>query len=473
MKSLHYFISASLVCGAVAFTGCSDDSTSNASSDKSPKQAAFIENTHNNMKSIAENLNFSSWKAANAMNLQFNEMLLTNPDFEKSVSTALAQQIPENTHNVKEGTELAKLGFKKYTTIDLNKLKYKYIINEDKTGFDTEESDNLEIIIPGLNPQTNKQADEMFKLTIKSSDETTKCLNKTSKKKDLAKVLLIPNNISFTIESKASGSWRPIFNGEFTNKYKSVEKSNYVSLVTDKFTISGKIQSTLKGLQDLPSDEASLEFSFSQDPTSHKSNAEFTFVHNDRHIVSLNSTYNNKDGMTDFSAFSLSNSIIDLLEILTMGHSVEKQEINLLDDMIITAKISDSEKMFNLHKASNAARRKYADEATIKKYTDQMNDLMTLSIESLGTNQKLDAKLVAYEFGVDYMTMPAVKFEDSNEYIPLFDMIDRETIEYAVNILDHSLSPMSDAIVVARQLVQYFNSIIGKFTNEEEGESEE
>jgi hypothetical protein len=32
---------------------------------------------------------------------------------------------------------------------------------------------------------------------------------------------------------------------------------------------------------------------------------------------------------------------------------------------------------------------------------------------------------------------------------------------------------MSDAIVVARQLVQYFNSIIGKFTNEDEGESEE
>ena len=39
-------------------------------------------------------------------------------------------------------------------------------------------------------------------------------------------------------------------------------------------------------------------------------------------------------------------------------------------------------------------------------------------------------------------------------FVALTDMLDKESIEYAFNIIDHGVEPVKNSIVVARQLMQ-------------------
>lgn len=472
MKKLQYLIAAGALCGATMLTACSDDNSSNASNSNrhmTKKQSAFVKNTRKNMKNLAENLNFSSWNAANTLNKHFNDMVLANKEFDKGVSTLFSQQIQKTLKDVDEDSDLAEYGFNQYATIDLTEFNYKFTVNKDKTGFDVKEADDFQIIIPGVNPETNKEQSELFRLTLKADGKATKTLNKKGNQKEIGFVVIVPQTISFTIEDKISGKWQTAFSGDFNHEYKILDNSNYASLKTDKFNFSGTIKADLEGRDEkLIADNAELNFALGQDPSKHKANMEFSFVHNGKNIVELSSAYKNENGLTDLTQLTLSNSILDLLEAIVAGNSVEEQKITLLDDMTITTKVSDSEKMLKLHRESKDARRKYADEETIQDYAEQMNDLLTISIESKATKQDIQVKLEAEKFGVDFMTMPYFKFEDSKDYVSLLEILDQESMEYAINILDHAISPMSDAIVVARQLLQYVKGIMSTIEDNQE-----
>ena len=61
-KIMHWVHAATLVCGASVFTSCSNDNSDNASSIEQAKnnRKEFIQHTRENLKDIAENLNFGS-----------------------------------------------------------------------------------------------------------------------------------------------------------------------------------------------------------------------------------------------------------------------------------------------------------------------------------------------------------------------------------------------------------------------------
>ena len=62
------------------------------------------------MKDLAENLNFTSWNAANNLNLNFNQSVLNNPEFEKAVLNTFMQKVKQSIKPVEEGSELAAMG---------------------------------------------------------------------------------------------------------------------------------------------------------------------------------------------------------------------------------------------------------------------------------------------------------------------------------------------------------------------------
>ena len=49
-------------------------------------------------------------------------------------------------------------------------------------------------------------------------------------------------------------------------------------------------------------------------------------------------------------------------------------------------------------------------------------------------------------------------------------MLDKESIEYMLNIVDHSIEPMQQGLVIVRQLVQYVQGLVSGFQS---GEDEE
>ena len=100
-----HFFSLSLILGLVfgmaCFTSCSDDKDANEQA--SENRIEFLEHCRANLKDLAENMNFSSWNAANTLNQYFNQYVLNNPDFEKAVLNAFMQKAMTSVKPVEAG----------------------------------------------------------------------------------------------------------------------------------------------------------------------------------------------------------------------------------------------------------------------------------------------------------------------------------------------------------------------------------
>ena len=155
--------------------------------------------------------------------------------------------------------------------------------------------------------------------------------------------------------------------------------------------------------------------------------------------------------------------IRSLLINLVAGKSFDKLSITLLDDLTTTMSISDCSRALQLAQEAAQARRRYADDATIDRYTQQMDALIKAEMTCKGVNQTIPMKLVTTKFGVDYWTMPAFNFADENGYVSLIDLLDAQSVAYGINIIDHAAEPMQQSIIVVRQLLQYVQSLVNGF----------
>ena len=68
--------------------------------------------------------------------------------------------------------------------------------------------------------------------------------------------------------------------------------------------------------------------------------------------------------------------------------------------------------------------------------------------------KEIPMKLATTQIGIDYWAVPALKFADETDYVPLTEVLDQKSVEYGLNIVDHAVDPAKDAIIVARQLMQ-------------------
>jgi hypothetical protein len=106
------------------------------------------------------------------------------------------------------------------------------------------------------------------------------------------------------------------------------------------------------------------------------------------------------------------------------------------------------------------ARRNYADQATIEGYTQQLNELLSATMTCKGVNQVIPMKMQTEKFGVDYWSMPALNFADEKGYVPITELLDKESVEYGINIIDHAAEPMAGSIITVRQLLQFVQNFI-------------
>ena len=129
-KIMNWVLAATFICGASVITSCSaNDANDNPSQEQAKKdRKEFIQHTRQNLKDLAENLNFGSWEIANKINQEFNTTVLNNPEFEKAIIPLFIQKVRETVKPVEEGSELAAMGYKQYATIDLTKFNYRFTI---------------------------------------------------------------------------------------------------------------------------------------------------------------------------------------------------------------------------------------------------------------------------------------------------------------------------------------------------------
>ena len=450
-KIMNWVLAATFICGASVFTSCTaNDTNDNPSQEQAKKdRKEFIQHTRQNLKDLAENLNFGSWEITNKINQEFNTTVLNNPEFEKAIIPLFTQKIRETVKPVEEGSELAAMGYKQYATVDLTKFNYRFTMKADGSGFDVEEADDFEMIINGFNP------------TLEASGDTYKQLAKRLGNEELAVVILVPSGFSFSIASMVPGSWKDVFKGVFSNVFELSGESEFINPRTDAVSIAGALKSefgAIPGGKHAP-DATTLTFALDNDPVANKANMNFTFWQNGKSMIDLDCTAEYPDKEVDFSQFTTSKSILDVLVALISGSTL-KGSFTLNDDLTTTVSISDCGKTMQLQKEMAHARRSYADQATIEGYTQQLNELVSARMTCDGVNLVIPMRLQTEKFGVDYWAMPSFNFADEQGYVPFTQLLDKESVEYAINIVDHAAEPMAGAIVTVRQLMQFVQTFM-------------
>ena len=462
-RLMQWMIAAILICGATMFTSCSvNDDNSSKTANENRKE--FIKHTRENLKDLAENLNFSSWEVANKINQEFNTTVLNNPEFEKAIIPLFIQKIRESVKDVEEGSELAEMGYKQYATIDLTDFNYRFTMKDDNSGFDVEEADDFEMITNIVHPETKEVLLGANKLTLKASGDTYKQIAKRLGTDELAVVILVPSDFTFSIATMIPRTWKDAFTGVFKNDVTMSGESEYMNPKTDAIGITGVLTT---GLPDTPdgkraADATELFFDIASNPVANESSMKFSFGHNDKSMIDMEATakYTDKEiDLTDFSQFTTSGKILDVLVALMSGGKLEGS-LTLNDDLTTAISISDCGKAMQLQKEMAHARRNYADQATIEGYTQQLNELVSAKMTCKGVNQVIPMKLQTEKFGVDYWAMPAFNFADEKGYVSIIDLLDKESVEYGINIVDHAAEPMAGAIVTVRQLLQFVQTFI-------------
>jgi hypothetical protein len=180
----------------------------------------------------------------------------------------------------------------------------------------------------------------------------------------------------------------------------------------------------------------------------------FSFGHNGKNMIELSCIAEYPERESGVTQFTTSKSILDVLVAMISGSNFEGS-LTLNDDLTTSISISDCAKAIQLQREMAHARRNYADQATIEGYTQQLNELLSATMTCKGVNQVIPMKMQTEKFGVDYWSMPALNFADEKGYVPITELLDKESVEYGINIIDHAAEPMAGAIITVRQLLQF------------------
>ena len=463
-KMLQWVMAATLVCGASVFTACSSDDDDNNNSGNNETKGGknrqeFVEHTRANLKNVAENLNFTTINSFTYMNTYLNEYVLLNDEFDKTISRAFGQKIQASLQPAErpEGVDPADLpdymqkDFKYLAFVDLTDCNYTFTATT--TGFNMAENADQGLVVEM--PVYGTSETEGVKFAIKGTGDTYGFASPRFSNDSVLVVIKIPAQYNLSLSVKADGKWTEYLYGTVKNTAKNLagvttpDGATPFTLSADAWNAALDLHSNIPGV-----DATDIYFAIGQDPSTKKAGLKFDYTHNAQKVLNVTATMNNTNGKTDYSKFTSTNSVADVFTAIMAGNSIEDMTLTMLGCLTTNVKVSDCEKVVTLQNEMAEARRNYADQKTIENYVSQLNKLVTSTMSDKTLGQEIPMKLTTTQIGIDYWAVPALKFADETDYVPLTEVLDQKSVEYGLNIVDHAVDPAKDAIIVARQLMQ-------------------
>ena len=458
-KKFLMVMAATLICGASVFTSCSNDTSDNPAQEQAKKnRKEFIQHTRQNLKEVAENMNFSTWMGINHVNQDINSYLLLNDEFDKTISRTFGQEI-QKTITPLSAENVEKTG-KKYVAY-VNLADFDYIFTATQTGFDVTPNPEDGMIVEIAHPDAPEQ---VVRFSIKGSGEEYGLRAQRMSNDSVGVVVKIPARYDFTFSTKHNGEWEDNMTvcTELTVNRAEYDAPNVPAYAADIRKDAWNLKGTIK--TSIPGDATEAVFNIGQDPNTHKSGLTLDYTHNGKKMIGLTAELTNANGLTDLSGLTSSNSIMDIMQAIMLGNSIDNLQITLLDDLTTTIKVTDCQKALVLQSEMAKARRSYADQQTIEGYVSQLNELISGSMTCKGLdNMQIPMRLQTHKIGVDWWAAPALNFADENGYVSLYDMLDKESVEYGINIIDHAAAPMQQSVVTVRQLMQALQKMQNAF----------
>ena len=456
-RVFQWAMAAALICGASVFTACTSDASDNPAQEQAKKnRTEFIQHTRQNLKTVAENLNFSTWNSVNYFNMYINQYVLLNDDFDKTISRTFGQEIQKTIAPL--SADVAEKTGKKYGA-DVNLADFDYIFTATQTGFDVTPNTEDGLIVEITNPYAPEQS---VRIGIVGSGEEYVLFDPRMSNDSVGVAVRIPAHYDFSFSTKQGDAWvenMTVCTELTVNKAeRDAPKADAGNILQDAWNLKGTIKTSI------PGDATEMVFNIGQDPTKKLGGLTLDYTHNGVKTIGLTAEMSNMNGLTDLSQLTSSNSIMDIMQAVLLGNSLDNLQITLLDDLTTTIKVSDCLKVLVLQSEMAKARRSYADQQTIEGYVSQLNELISGSMTCKGLdNMQIPMRLQTHKIGVDWWAAPALNFADEKGYVSLYDMLDKESLEYGINIIDHAAEPMQQSVVVVRQLMQALQKLQNAF----------
>lgn len=445
--------------------GDDDDDSKKTETTETTKRSVFQQHVKGNLKTLAENMNFGSLNAASTVNHNFNENVLANPAFGQTLQAILRQQIEGNIAAASEAVKALNPNFLLQSTIDLSQLHYRFTLKDDKSGFDMAPAEHFELVHTA-DGATNK-------LSIDMSGDSKKMLSRrlSQPENGLAVIMMVPAKIEFAISTTAlTGSETEIFRGELNNDIQTA--GELLNILQDEWNINASLKSSVPATATAKADQLQLNLKLAKDPTTKKFDNQFSFTHNGIKMVEIDAVNTHQGNLmsllmqmlantNQLSEISTDNSLLSTLLSTVVGNSIDQLKLTLVNDLTADIKISDVGSTIGIIAQAKSARRNYASKETIDKYTQQLNKLVSCTLDCKGVNQQIPMTLQTTAFGADYVSMPALKFADEESYVPFTALLDMEGLAYAINIVDHTMAPARQSIVTVRQLLSILPTLLG------------
>lgn len=454
-KMTNWVLAATLVCGASVFTACSDSNDNPTPKPGEKNRKEFVEHTRQSLKTVAENLNFTTINSFSYMNTVLNERMLLNEEYDKTISRAFGQKIQATLQPLgvapADLPDELKMDYKYKATVDLTDCNYTFTATQ--TGYNMAENADQGLVVEI--PVHGTSETEAVKVVIKGTGDTYGFRSPRFSNDSVLVIIKIPAKYDLSFSVKADGKWTEYLYGTVKNTADNLDGVTTPDGVTpfmpsaDAWNAALDLHSNIPGV-----DATDIYFAIGQDPETHKAGLKLDYTHNAHKVIEATATLSNANGKTDLSQITSSNSIMDVMTAIMAGNSIEELQLTLLDCLTTTAKISDCATVMKVQSEMASARRNYADQQTIGGYVDQLNGLISCTMSDKKLGQEIPMRLVTTKVGVDWWTVPALNFSDENGFVPMTELLDKESTEYALNIIDHAVDPAKNAIIVARQLMQ-------------------
>ena len=428
------------------------------------------------LKTIAQNIDLSSFSIAAQSLEQFNENVLLsgayNEQFLTIVAGALEKMIPIINEPQDAPEALSAMGIEKIIPIDLAIFDGTITVNEAMTyqpGTDG-------LIIVYTREQEGKSITNTLKFKGASSDkyqlivpipESIKSDETSAATATTALIINVPKQFDFTFGTNAFGGtdFTPI-TAKLTLDIQT--ESPYIAGLTNPFTIAGEIETNMPSQTSETPQVKKVSFSTSTDPAQKSTKSDFKFLKGGLPIAAFSFSGNlNPEQKIDLSKFDIATfRLLDLVTEMLKG-SAMNANLSLMDDLAVNVKITDGLEAAKYTLASNQARHNN-DKATLEAIAPQLSQVVngTFTCKAISINDA-PIKFQTEQFGVDFVNMPAIDLEGNGTYTPITKLYDKESLVYAVNINRRALEPMGDAVKIAGQLVRFVQSLIGTLVQAE------
>jgi hypothetical protein len=448
-------------------------------------RTALIDHVRDMAKGMAEQGgNFTARNIISDIANQFAKVLVDNEAFFKSTMDAIVQAAIMSAKDVEEGSELQKKGYSKYIDVSLDQLYGRYIIQSEGAPV-IEPATQIEFIFP----LTTEAGTTNCMTTIKAVGNTVEMVHPVIKDRTIALILHLPESIVLESGEWNGETFTKVFDSTINCAFEPNGTSQYVNFFNNKWELSGAQHSFIKGNEEFLPDENVITFSRSFDPvTTGQMTSEFAVAQNNRPIVEWKSSatvptlptlfktlaqliaamkqdpegFSIKDLISSLSGSDA--SLIDILLPLLAGSTIDNMEIWAMGDLGFKVKVTDIPTLQKTLMDLRAARYQHKGEAAIDALVQQLNAVTEGKVSCKALSQELPFKMVTEKFGIDYIPAPAVKFADEEDYVPMSELVDKETIQYTFNFINEIVPQMG---ANTQTMVEIFKTLMQIFRADE------